>query len=254
MPGPDAADTTTPGAAEHAPPQGAQTAGTWTGAGRSIDYTAGAGWTVLRKKEKLAAELFSVSYAAADPGDRPVTFVFNGGPGASSAFLHMGAAGPMRLRFTADGRLPRVPPQLVVNAESWLAFTDLVFVDPIGTGFSRVIGGHPATGAEPDKPQPGEAGGGAEREYFGQKRDLESLCEFMTRWLSERGRWGSPVFLAAINRQLRSEIGVSTDREYVLLSLEVNEAWRNDATQSVFTLPPSVPSTTSATAWRSTRT
>jgi carboxypeptidase C (cathepsin A) len=149
---------------------------------------------VLRKKEKPAAEMFSVSYVADREADRPVTFVFNGGPGASSAYLHMGAAGPLRVAFPSDGALPRLPPRLVSNADSWLAFTDLVFVDPVGTGFSRVIDDDSKDGDEKKKPENGDDGGA--REYFGYKRDLESLCEFMSRWLSGRGRWGSPVFIA----------------------------------------------------------
>ena len=125
---------------EHEPPTGAETTATWTGGGAPIDYTASAKWLVLRKKEKPAAEIFSVSYVAAGGDhDRPVTFVFNGGPGASSAYLHMGAVGPQRVDFPSDGSLPEMPPRLVQNEASWLAFSDLVFVDPVGTGFSRVI-------------------------------------------------------------------------------------------------------------------
>src|SRR3954449_3150038 len=160
---------------DHDPPRGAASSGSWN----DIEYTATAKWLVLRKKEKPSAEIFSVSYVAdgAD-ADRPVTFVFNGGPGASSAYLHMGAVGPRRVDFPADGTLPRMPPRLVQNDESWLAFTDLVFVDPVGTGFSRIIEAEksgddkkPADDADP-------------KEYFGYKRDLESLGEFMSRWLS----------------------------------------------------------------------
>jgi carboxypeptidase C (cathepsin A) len=165
----------------------------WTGAYGSIEYTASAQWVVLRKKEKPAAEIFSVSYVANRQSNRPVMFVFNGGPGASSAFLHMGAVGPLRVAFPADGRLPRLPPQLVSNADSWLAFTDLVFVDPVGTGFSRIVEDDSKDGGEKKKKE-GEDDDA--REYFGYKRDLESLCEFMSRWLSGHGRWGSPVFVA----------------------------------------------------------
>jgi carboxypeptidase C (cathepsin A) len=180
--------------ADHKPPAGAETTATWTAPGASIDYTASAGWIVLRKKEKPAAEIFSVSYVADRDGDRPVTFVFNGGPGASSAYLHMGAAGPLRVAFPADGTLPQLPPRLVSNEESWLAFSDLVFVDPVGTGFSRVIENDSKDGEDRKKPENGDDGDA--REYFGYKRDLESLCEFMGRWLSGHGRWGSPVFIA----------------------------------------------------------
>jgi carboxypeptidase C (cathepsin A) len=179
---------------DHEPPAGAESTSTWGRGRKAIQYTATGKWTVLRKKEKPAAEIFSASYVAGEGDrDRPVTFVFNGGPGASSAYLHMGAVGPQRVDFPSDGTLPTMPAKLVENESSWLAFTDLVFVDPVGTGFSRIIEpekkGDAKEGAKPeDAPDP--------KEYFGYKRDLESLCEFMGRWLSEHGRWGSPVFIA----------------------------------------------------------
>jgi carboxypeptidase C (cathepsin A) len=180
---------------DHEPPKGAETTGSWGRGRKAVQYTATAKWTVLRKKEKPSAEIFSVAYVAAgDRPARPVTFVFNGGPGAASAFLHMGAVGPQRVDFPPDGTLPAMPPTLVENESSWLAFTDVVFVDPVGTGFSRII--------EPEKKGDGKEGGGKPedapdpKEYFGYKRDLESLCEFMGRWLSENGRWGSPVLIA----------------------------------------------------------
>jgi carboxypeptidase C (cathepsin A) len=84
-----------------------------------------------------------------------------------------------------------MPPRLVHNEESWLAFTDLVFVDPVGTGFSRVIPDEPPAG---DKPAPGEASN--PKEYFGVRRDLDAMCEFVARWLSDNDRWGSAVFVA----------------------------------------------------------
>ena len=202
---------------DHVPPAGAESTGTWGRGRKAIQYTATARWTVLRKKEKPAAEIFSVSYVAeGDDRTRPLTFVFNGGPGAASAFLHMGAVGPQRVEFPPDGTLPTVPARLVENESSWLAFSDLVFVDPVGTGFSRVI--------EPEKKGDGKDGAKPEdaasdpKEYFGYKRDLESLCEFMSRWLSENGRWGSPVFIAGesyggyrvgrLARQLQEAAGI----------------------------------------------
>ena len=207
---------------DYKPPPGAETSARWTGGSQPLDYTATASWLVLRKKEKPSAEIFSASYVV-DGGDqrRPVAFVFNGGPGASSAYLHMGAVGPQRVGFPADGTLPELPPKLVQNESSWLAFADLVFVDPVGTGFSRII--------EPDKkdekpgkpdgpPNPGDGEKPDPNEYFGQKRDLESLCEFMARWLSENDRWSSPVFIAGesyggyrvgrLVRMLQEETGI----------------------------------------------
>src|SRR3954449_7239940 len=182
---------------DHEPPRGAAATSTWN----DIPYTATAKWLVLRKKEKPSAEIFSVSYVA-DSGDldRPVTFVFNGGPGASSADLPVGGVGARRLDFPPDGTLPPMPPRLVQNDESWLAFTDLVFVDPVGTVFSRIIDKDRAKKADEKKDAGAEtSGAGAEpdpNEYFGYKRDLESLSEFIGRWLSSNGRWGSPVFIA----------------------------------------------------------
>ena len=180
---------------DHEPPAGAETTATWTGGGAAIEYTATAKWIVLRKKEKPSAEIFSVSYVAKDgDGERPVAFVFNGGPGASSAYLHLGAVGPQRVAFPPDGTLPEMPPRLVQNEASWLAFADLVFVDPVGTGFSRVI--DEKKDEKGEKKDEGKGNGTDPKEYFGRKRDLESLCEFMGRWLSENGRWGSPIFIA----------------------------------------------------------
>jgi carboxypeptidase C (cathepsin A) len=182
------------GKRDHEPPAGAETTATWSGGDSPLEYTATAKWLVLRKKEKPAAEIFSISYVAkGDDEDRPVTFVFNGGPGASSAYLHLGAVGPQRVEWPPDGSLPEMPPRLVQNEASWLAFTDLVFVDPVGTGFSRVIeqdkkGTEAAQDKKDDALDP--------KEFFGEKRDLESVCEFMARWLSGHGRWGSPVFIA----------------------------------------------------------
>jgi carboxypeptidase C (cathepsin A) len=183
---------------DHEPPAGAETTATWSGGGASIDYTASAKWLVLRKKEKPSAEIFSVSYVAnSSDADRPVTFVFNGGPGASSAYLHLGAVGPQRVAFPANGTLPEMPPRLVPNDESWLAFTDLVFVDPVGTGFSRVIDDDKKKDdAKKDSKKDAAGDESDPKEYFGYKRDLESLCEFMGRWLSVNGRWGSPVLIA----------------------------------------------------------
>jgi carboxypeptidase C (cathepsin A) len=207
---------------DYEPPAGAETTARWAGGSEPLDYAATAKWLVLRKKEKPAAEIFSVSYVAqGDDRSRPVAFVFNGGPGASSAFLHMGAVGPQRVDFPADGTLPALPPQLVQNESSWLAFADLVFVDPVGTGFSRIIESE-KNDEQADKQGGGSKPGDGEKpdptEYFGQKRDLESLCEFMSRWLSENDRWSSPVFIAGesyggyrvgrLVRMLQEETGI----------------------------------------------
>ena len=146
--------------------------------------------SVLRKKEKPAAEIFSVSYVA-EGGDanRPVTFVFNGGPGASSAYLHMGAVGPQRVDFPPDGTLPD---------DAAAARRERVVVARVHRPRVRRPGRDRLQPRHRDREE-GRRQGRARRttradpkEYFGYKRDLESLCEFMGRWLSEHGRWGSP--------------------------------------------------------------
>ncbi len=102
--------------------------------GQALHYSAVAGTVPLHEKGKTTAEIFYVAYAK-EPKDthRPVTFVFNGGPGAASAYLHLGAIGPRIVEATDNGELIGPPPRLVDNDASWLAFTDLVFVDPVGT-------------------------------------------------------------------------------------------------------------------------
>lgn len=179
---------------EYRVPEGTSTASTWTGpAGESLAYTADASWMALRDDDdKPLADIFSVSCTADDAGpQRPVTFVFNGGPGASSAYLHIGALGPRRVAFSDQG-MPLAPPTaLVDNDESWLAFTDLVFVDPVGTGWSRIVDRSSERkdgDNKSDAPDP--------KAFFGVNKDLDSLTEFMIRWLSAQGRWSSPVFVA----------------------------------------------------------
>jgi len=117
---------------EHRPPQGATHKVSWTDdAGRFADIDVISEWIVLRKKERPAAEVFHTYYRLAGPQGqsnrrRPVSFVFNGGPGASSAYLHVGGLSPRRVLFKPDGGLEPPPVRLVNNPESWIAFTDQV--------------------------------------------------------------------------------------------------------------------------------
>lgn len=186
-------------------PKGATTAASWTTPdGGSLPYTAEASWMALRDDDDEAvADIFSVSYLVDDAGPaRPVTFVFNGGPGASSAYLHVGALGPRRVGFDERG-MPLAPPTaLVDNEESWLAFTDLVFVDPVGTGWSRIVkdeaskDGGGKVGGDKDQGDGKASGGRDPKAFFGVNKDLDSLTELMGRWLSGHDRWASPVFVA----------------------------------------------------------
>jgi carboxypeptidase C (cathepsin A) len=235
----DDEETKPDGTPDHQPPPGTETEGRWPGRKGPVEYRARANWLVLRRKEKPAAEMFSVSYLAGDAGpERPVTFLFNGGPGASSAFLHLGAVGPRRVAFPADGSLPPMPPRLVDNEASWLAFTDLVFVDPVGTGFSRIIE-QDAKGKDGNGTDKGDGQKPDPKEFFGQKRDLESLCEFAGRWLSEHDRWGSPVFIAGesyggyrvgrLVRMLQEDTGIGLNGAILISpALEIATLFGND--------------------------
>lgn len=184
---------TIPEKKDHKAPAGSSAEMSWSGGGKAkfkIEVTSE--WIVLRKKEKPAAEIFHTYYRAAGAkAKRPLTFVFNGGPGAASAYLHIGGLGPQRVHFESDGNLPPPPAKLMNNPESWIGFTDLVFVDPIGTGFSRVID----CDAKPagDKADPVKVD---EKEFFGVNRDLEALGEFIERFLSKHKLWDIPIYIA----------------------------------------------------------
>lgn len=129
-------------------------------------------------------DMFYVAYTldGADPANRPVAFVFNGGPGAASAYLHLGTMGPKRVAVNDDGTLPAPPGRLVVNEASWLPFTDMVFVDPIGTGYSRFA-------KRKKKAKSDESG------LWGVRRDLAALGGFIRLYLSRNGRFASPKFI-----------------------------------------------------------
>jgi len=163
-------------------------------AGKTLPFRTVADWLVLHKRDEPIASIFYTGYFAtgADPAKRPLTFIFNGGPGAASAYLHMGAIGPKRVAFDDDGHQPPPPVRLADNLETWLAFTDVVCIDPIGTGFSRSQEhdeDKDAAGKSTDeKPKPSE--------FWQVKRDIESIGEVITRILSTHGRWRSPIAIA----------------------------------------------------------
>ncbi|MEM1433241.1 MAG: serine carboxypeptidase [Pseudomonadota bacterium] len=150
--------------------------------GRVLSYTARAGETYLRDDDgKPTATLFTFDYLAADTdteANRPVTFVWNGGPGSASLWLHMGSLGPKRVVVPSDATHPGPPPYPIIDApETVLDVTDLVFFDPVGTGYSRALG-------EADGP-----------DFWGLVEDAETTARFIRQWLTEHGRWNSPRFL-----------------------------------------------------------
>jgi carboxypeptidase C (cathepsin A) len=149
--------------------------------GRTLSFTATAGHLTLSDPQGAPqAEIGYVAYTRddADPATRPVTFVVNGGPGASSAYLHLLAIGPWLLPLDGPTISPSAPPALVPNAETWLDFTDLVFIDPPGTGYSRVVGGDPVR-----------------ERFYSVQGDIDGLAAFVMRWLKEKNRLMSPKFL-----------------------------------------------------------
>lgn len=177
--------------------------------GQSFSYQVEADWMVLHHLDEPTAEMFFTSYIREDNDPkRPITFVFNGGPGAASAYLHLGALGPKRVQFSDQGQLLPPPVQIVDNHESWLPFTDLVFIDPVGTGFSRPISakalGKTQAGGESKSDTEKSSGSGAgksgrpeeSKEFYHVQRDLESLGEFIQKCLTRYGRWTSPVCIA----------------------------------------------------------
>ena len=188
--------------------------------GKNLVYETRAEWVLLRKEEKPVAEMFHVAYLLKDQKQeqRPLTFIFNGGPGAASAFLHIGAIGPKRIFFNENGTAPKSPVLLMDNMESWIQFSDLVFIDPVTTGFSRVIT-NPCCSENADKnnssPQTEVS---HDTEYYGLNSDLNSLGKFIIKFLSKHKRWDSPIYIAGesyggfraacMAKRLQSEFGV----------------------------------------------
>lgn len=147
--------------------------------GERLSFEATAGVLTLKGSDGgEEADIAFVSYVLddADRASRPVTFVVNGGPGAASAYLHLGALGPWVVSFGEETIVPSATPTLVENPDTWLAFTDLVFVDPVGTGFSRLV-------APTDRTRD---------RYLSVEGDIAALADFVFRWSVENGRTASP--------------------------------------------------------------
>lgn len=150
--------------------------------GERLPYSARAGTLLLRNDAGDPIGLmYSVAYLRGDVTDasaRPVTFLFNGGPGSASMWLHLGSVGPKRVVTPSDHQFaPPAPYRIVDNPESILDATDLVFIDAMGTGFSRI------------------AGKGTERDFYGVDEDGAAFAQFITTWLSRHGRWNSPKYI-----------------------------------------------------------
>jgi carboxypeptidase C (cathepsin A) len=151
--------------------------------GQKISYKAVLSETFLKNSSgEVTAALWSTSYLKeeANNSSRPVLFVFNGGPGSASIWLHIGFFGPKVVKVDSEGKVDdgAAPYQFVENNQALLDLTDLVFVDPIGTGFSQVLGK------------------GENKDYWGLTEDANSIAQFMKLWVTENGRWQAPKFIA----------------------------------------------------------
>lgn len=155
--------------------------------GKKLKYEVlGSEMHLNNSKDEPTGAMWSVAYTLSgldekiDPTTRPVTFVFNGGPGSASMWLHMGFFGPKVIRVDSDAKEDDggAPYNLEVNKEALLDITDLVFVDPIGTGYSKLIGK------------------GEGKEYWGLNQDAQSIAKFMRQWVTENNRWMSPKYIA----------------------------------------------------------
>jgi len=148
--------------------------------GETVHYTATAGNLLVRNDSGAPiGSFFYVAYTkdGADPLKRPVTFLYNGGPGSSTIWLHMGSVGPLRVVTDDAASTPPAPYELKDNPYSLIDKSDLVFVDAMGTGFSQIVGK------------------GTGKEFFGVDADIRSFADFITRYVTVNNRWNSPKFL-----------------------------------------------------------
>jgi carboxypeptidase C (cathepsin A) len=148
--------------------------------GRALNYTVTTGFMPIRNAQngETEAKMFFIAYTLdGAPANRPLMFSFNGGPGSASVWLHLGALGPRRVKMLDSGLMPPPPYEMEDNEQTWLTETDLVFIDPVGTGYSRAT-----------KPE-------FAAKFFGVNGDIESVGEFIRMYLGHYERWSAPLFL-----------------------------------------------------------
>jgi carboxypeptidase C (cathepsin A) len=227
--------SSSPAAEQHRLPPDSTTKQTLALPGRTLAFSATAGSIRLfDNKGEPQADIAYTAYQldGADVATRPVTFLFNGGPGASSAWLQLGNLGPWRLAINGDAVDSSASPNLQPNAETWLDFTDLVFIDPVGTGYSRFV----ASGEE------------VRKRFFSVDGDVNSIALTIRRWLEKSNRLLSPKFVVGesyggirgpkIVRELQNGQGVGV-RGLILVSpaLDFRETSGSSLLQYVASLP-----------------
>jgi carboxypeptidase C (cathepsin A) len=207
--------------------------------GRALKYTATVGTLPVRDKDgKTAGEVVFTAYTVDGP-NRPVTFAFNGGPGASSVYLNFGAIGPKHILAGNEGDSPSDPATLMDNPGTWLDFTDLVFIDPVGTGFSRSL-----------VPE-----GEAKKLFYSTEADIEYLSRVVYDWLVVNDRLGSRKYLVGesyggfrgprITHYLQSQLGVAMNG-VVLVSPYLNPTIEGNGDVSPIPWMVTLPSITAA--------
>src|ERR1700739_301621 len=219
----------------HRLPADSTTKQTITLPGRTLAFSATAGSIHLfNERGDPQADIAYTAYQldGADPHSRPVTFFFNGGPGAASAYLQLGATGPWRLPISGEAAMSSALPDLVPNAETWLDFTDLVFVDPVGTGYSRFVS------ADED----------VHKRFYSIDGDVNALAVVIRRWLEKSDRLLSPKFIVGESyngirgpkmvHELQTQQGVGV-RGLILISpvLDFREYGGSSILQYVASLP-----------------
>ena len=211
--------------------------------GQSIPYKATASTALLKnEKDEPTALMYSTAYTRSDVKDfsrRPIAFLYNGGPGSASIWLHMGAFGPRRVVTENASATPPAPYKIVDNDNSLLDKADLVFIDPVGTGFSHAVGK------------------GQDKDFWGVDQDVRSLAQFVSTYVSRNNRWNSPKFLigesygtfrsVALGNYLQSTDGMSINGIVLIssvLDLGTLSFSPGDDRPYIFYLPTYV-----ATAW-----
>jgi carboxypeptidase C (cathepsin A) len=235
-PGGRGSQANSPAAAEaHRLPADSTTKQTVALPGRTLAFTATAGSIHLfNERGDPQADIAYTAYQldGADPHSRPVTFFFNGGPGAASAYLQLGATGPWRLPISGEAAMSSAAPDLQPNDETWLDFTDLVFVDPVGTGYSRFV----TTDEDVHK------------RFYSIGGDVNALAVVVRRWLEKSDRLVSPKFIVGESyngirgpkmvHELQTQQGVGV-RGLILISplLDFREYGGSSILQYVASLP-----------------
>jgi len=194
--------------------------------GRTLQFKATAGSIpITNSKGKVLAEMGYLAYTldGIPAEDRPVTFALNGGPGAASAWLQIGALGPWRINMEEAAGAPSAPVRLIPNAETWLDFTDLVFIDPVGTGYSRFVSDEPSD-SDQDRNRRRSARAGSREEggpayFWSLEGDIESIAELIQAWVYKNNRVASPKLLVGesyggfrvpkIARELQEKHGIA---------------------------------------------